>query len=302
MTKLRPDFLIVGMERSGTLWTSATLNEHPDIASFPNLPFKISIDEVRAGEVHFFNTLASLEPNQEGKFTRPLSDYLTKYNRVFADLVPLADQVSKSEFYQMMVQRYSDYCDRQRGHKKIVGESTPAYVFHLDFIDSFYPGIKKICSIREPKDKITSWHFSLLNKGRKTDQAITPEFAIDYTKTRIIPEYQALLDYHGVVYCITYENMFNRPQPTIRGLLNYLEIKATNRLIEEMAQRASFSEMTQRHTKQVGRKAGEEDRRESLRKGVAGDWRNHIAEDLARMIDDLVLPIRREVLYKYKLE
>ena len=190
--KLRPDFLIVGMERSGTIWTSATLNEHPEIASFPSLPFVISADVQRAGEVHFFNTLASLEQDVEPAFIRPLSDYLTKYGKVFADLVPLAKTIPKEEFYKMMTQRYSDHCDRQRGSKKIVGESTPAYVFYLDFIDSFYPGIKKICSIREPKDKITSWHFSLLNKGKKTEKEITERFAMDYVEERIVKEYKAL--------------------------------------------------------------------------------------------------------------
>ena len=158
--RLRPDFLIVGHERSGTLWTSATLNGHPDIASFPNLPFVVTAHERRVGEVHFFNTIASLEPDTADRFVRPLSDYLTKYGKVFADLIPLADKIPKAEFYRLMVNRYSDYCDDQRVDKAMVGESSPAYTFHLEFIDSFYPSIKKICCIRDPKDKITSWHFS----------------------------------------------------------------------------------------------------------------------------------------------
>jgi len=300
--KLRPDFLIIGMERSGTLWTSAILNEHPEIASFPNLPFKISADEIRAGEVHFFNTLVSLEPNTEGKFTRPLSDYLTKCGQVFADLVPLADKVPKEEFYRLMIKRYSDYCDRQRGDKKIVGESTPAYVFYLDFIDSFYPGIKKICSIREPKDKITSWHFNLLRKGRKTEKLITEEFALDYVKTRIVKEYEALLEYKGPVHCITYEMMSYNPQKTVQGLLDYLEIGTSDEVIARMIHSASFEEMTRRHSKKVGRKRGEEDPQESLRRGVVGDWKNHIDEDLALSIDTAVAPFRKEVFKKYGLE
>lgn len=302
MVKLRPDFLIIGMERSGTLWTSATLNEHPEIASFPNLPFKIDGDERRVGEMHFFNTLASLEPNMEGKFTRPLEDYLTKYGKVFADLVPLAQTLPKGKFYQLMIKRYSDFCDEQRGRKKIVGESTPAYVFYLDFIDSFYPGIKKICSLRDPKDRITSWHFSSLRKRRKTEPRITEEFALAYVNDRIVKEYEALLAYQGRVHCLTYEMMHRQPQKTVRGLLDYLEVDASDRVITRMVRSASFEEMTRRHSKTTGRKPGEENRQESLRKGVVGDWKNHIDKNLANLIDAAVLPLRREVFEKYGLE
>jgi len=291
------------MERSGTLWTSATLNEHPDIASFPNLPFKADGDERRVGEMHFFNTLASLESNTEGKFTRPLEDYLTKYGKVFADLVPLARTLPKGEFYQVMVRRYSDFCDKQRGRKKIVGESTPAYVFHLDFIDSFYPNIKKICSTRDPKDKITSWHFSLLGRGRKTEREVTEAFAMEYLQSRIVKEYQALLLYDKPVYCITYERMSREPHQTVRGLLEYLEVEATDETIDSMVKNASFEEMTRRHSKGLDtRKSGEENRLDSLRKGIAGDWKNYVNEDLAEKIDTIAMPFREKVFEKYDVE
>lgn len=300
---LYPNFLIVGMERSGTLWTSATLNEHPDIASFPNLPFKILTDERRVGEMHFFNTLASLEPKTEGKFTRPLSDYLTKYNKVFADLVPLAEHLPKEEFYKIMVERYSNFCDKQRGDKKIVGESTPAYVFHLDFIDSFYPDIKKICSIRDPKDKITSWHFSLKGRGRKTEEEITEHFALDYLSTRIVKEYEALLTYNKPLHCITYERMSREPHTTVCGLLEYLEMKVTNEIIERMVRGASFEELTRKDSKNAQtRKRGQEDQRQSLRKGIAGDWKNYLSEALAEKIDTIARPLREKVFEKYHVE
>ncbi len=300
--RLRPDFLIVGHERSGTLWTSATLNEHPNIASFPSLPFMVTAHERRAGEVHFFNTIASLEPDTADRFVRPLSDYLTKFGKVFADLIPLADEVSKAEFYRLMVNRYSDYCDEQRGDKALVGESSPAYTFHLDFIDSFYPSIKKICCIRDPKDKLTSWHFSNLRKGRKKEREITSAFAHEYLESRIIKEYEALLEYAGSVHCITYERMSTSPLEVTRGVLDYLEVEATGAVVEQMVHAASFEQMTRRHAENGSRKRGEEDRGESMRKGVAGDWRHHIAADLAQAIDAATTDLRGQVFEKYEVE
>jgi len=66
------------MERSGTHWVAALLNSHLDIACFPTLPFYNEVGEQRVGEMHFFNTLASLEGESEDKFTRPFSDFETK--------------------------------------------------------------------------------------------------------------------------------------------------------------------------------------------------------------------------------
>jgi len=305
--KLRPNFLIVGMERSGSLWTSATLNEHPDIASFPSLPFKVlsNPEDQRIGEMHFFNMIASLEPNMEGKFTRDLSGYTVKYGKVFADLISYAKKVPKEKFYKMMLKRYSELCDKQRGNKKIVGESTPAYVFHLDFIDSLYPGrnMKKICSIREPKDKITSRHFSLLGRGIKKKNKITEEFAMEYVHTRIVKEYEALLAYNGSIHCVTYEKRHRKPNEVVRSILDYLKIEATDETIDKMILNASFEEMTKRDLKEtVGRVSGDGDMKESMRKGVVGDWENNMDKRLAGAIDAVVLPIREEVFKKYDLE
>ncbi|MBI1999162.1 MAG: sulfotransferase domain-containing protein [Parcubacteria group bacterium] len=300
--KLRPDFLIVGMERSGSLWTSATLNAHPDIASFPALPFQGPNGELRVGEVHFFNTLATVNGENPSAFTRPIEDWLTKYGKVFADLVEHKDKIPKKEFIAMCVRRYSDYCDRQRGNKKIVGESTPAYVFHLDFIDSLYPSMQKICIMRDPKDKIVSWHFSLVSKGRRNEKEVTEDFALDYLRERIVKEYEALLAYKGWVHCITYEKMTVDPVRVIKGMLSYLGVGATDEIISHMIQEASFENMTLRHTKKEGRQRGEEVSGDSMRKGVVGDFKAHMTADLAETIDEAVADVRAKVFTKYDVE
>ena len=102
------------------------------------------------------------------------------YNKVFSDLVSYKDKVPKMDFYRIMQNRYSDYCNSFRGNKKLVGENTADYIFHLDLIDSLYPDMKKICIIRDPKDKITSWHWSLYNKGRIEEVSITEQFVLEY--------------------------------------------------------------------------------------------------------------------------
>ena len=293
-----PNFLIVGMERSGSLWTSATLNEHPDIASFPTLPF----EEGRVGEMHFFNTLASLEGENEEKFTRPFSDFSTKYNKVFADLVHFKDEVSKDELYRIFRERYSEFCDRERGGKKIVGEGTPAYVFHLDFIDSLCPEIKKLCIIRDPKDKIVSWHFNMLRKGRKQEMRISREFALDYLNSRIIKEYEALLAYGGEVHCLTYEALSEYTHDVAADMLGYVDMPVSDEIISRMVAEASFKKQTARDGHSVGRERGKENAKSGFRKGIVGDWENHMSQGLADEIDGATEDLRKRIASKFNVK
>ncbi len=289
------------MERSGTHWVAALLNNHPEIACFPSLPFYTEAGRNNIGEVHFFNTLAGLDRVVGERDTRSFEDFSTKYNQVFADLVPYKDKVSKEELYVMFCKRYSDYCNEQRGNKKIVGESTPAYVFHLDFIDTLYPGIKKIASIRDPKDKIVSWHFNMIRKNRKpAGEPITEEFALGYLRKRIIPEYESLLLYNGDVHVLTYERMHEKTKEVARGMVEYLGMKVTDELLDHMEAESTFERQTARDSADhTPRKPGEQDVSSGLRKGIVGDWRGNINDALVAKIDSEVAEIRKKVFDRY---
>ncbi len=292
-----PNFLVVGLQRSGTHWVAGLLTAHPEVSCFPADYFDKGFGELNnkiVGEVHLFNTLASLEPNTEGKHTRPLSGYLTKHQMIFADLVPFQDTVSKEELYKMFIQRYNEVCENHRHGKKLVGESTPEYIYHLAFIDSFYPGIKKLCIIRNPKDKIVSWHFSKLRKGQKTETTISDEFIKEYCTQTIQLEYQGLLDYTGNIYCFTYEALTEKSKEVLTGILHYLGVSADDKILDQMIAAGSFKAMS-------GRENGQEELQSPYRKGVVGDWENHITPEQSELVDSLVGDIRKKVFEKYKL-
>ena len=299
---MRPDFLIVGMERSGTHWVAGLLNAHPEIAAFPFLPFHPEEGGNKIGEVHFFNTLASVEGKGEEVYARPITDWLIKYNKIFAGLVELKGRIPKEEFYAQALGRYSEYCDTQREEKKIVGEGSPAYIFHLDFIDTLYPGIKKICSIRDPKDKIVSWYFSkMIRKGDETIPHITEKFALEYLEERIVKEYEALLAYRGDVHCITYEELSKHTATITRGMVEYLGFEVSDEELSRMIEDASFKKQTLRDGKKE-RAPGEEDAKSGLRKGIVGDWENYIDEGFAKKIDAQVTSLQKMVFKKYNIK
>lgn len=280
---------------------TALLNAHPEISAFPFLPFHNEPGKNKIGEMHLFDTLASLEPGNEDKFTRPFDDFLTKYNKIFADLVPYEKSVPRQELYRMFIERYSQYCNQMRGSKKLVGESTPAYVFYLDFIDSFYPGVKKICIIRDPKDRVVSWHFNQLRKGRKTEMTISAPFALDYCQTRIMKEYKSLLNYSGNIYCITYERLSSHSREVIEGLLKYLEVEFDDGIISHMIEDGSFKKLDARDSGGLGRERGEESLTSHYRKGIVGDWKNYFTKEQAEMVDNLLFDLQQKVFKKFNL-
>jgi len=288
------------MQRSGTVWTGALLNSHPEIACFPNTKFHSKLVKSKIGDVDFFNTLASIEPKADPRFTRPIERYRTMYDTLFADLVPYKDTVPRWKFYSLMQERYSDYCNKRRGRKKIVGENTADYIFHLDFIDYLYPGIKKICIIRDPKDKIVSWHFSLVHKGRRKEKRVTAGFVSDYLRNRIIPEYEALLAYDNHIHCITYEKLSTDGPRVTAGILDYLGVKKSPAIIARMLADASFKKQTKKDGG-IARERGEEDKTSQLRKGMVGDWENYMTKEMAYKIDTAVAPLRKAVFKKYDI-
>lgn len=296
-----PDFLVVGLEKSGTHWVTALLNAHPEISAFPYLPFHTELGKNKIGEVHLFDTLASLEFGNEDKFTRPFSDFLTKYNKIFADLASYEKLVSRQELYLMFIERYNEYCDKMRGAKRLVGESTPAYVFYLDFIDSFYSAIKKICIIRDPKDRVVSWHFNQLRKGRKSEMTISDEFAIEYCRKRIIQEYRALMDYRGHIHCLTYEALSADTAKVVEGVLQYLGAEMNGAIIAHMIKEGSFKNLVAKDTGSEGRERGEESLGSHYRKGIVDDWVNHLTKQQAEKIDNFLADLERRVFIKFNL-
>lgn len=82
-------------------------------------------------------------------------------------------------------------------------------------------------------------------------------------------------------YQTSYEALTLDTEKTLRGILDYLNIKAPDSLIKESIERFSFERMS-------GRKKGEEDSNNSIfRKGIVGDHKNNFSK-LELKIFDLI--------------
>ncbi|MFY9493269.1 MAG: sulfotransferase domain-containing protein [Minisyncoccia bacterium] len=303
-----PDFLVVGMNKSGSYWLAAMLDAHPEINCFPTLPGGKS----GVGEPHFFDVLGSIDEDNGVKFVK---SFTKTRNGYFADLVPYFNKISRNELYNMFRDRYSQWCDSFR-KKRLVGEKTQEYIFYLDLIDYCYPVMKKICIVRDIKDRVVSFHFNEARKGRQdlTDN-ISDDFVDAFIK-RANKEYSILNDYKGNMYCYTYESMKTEPQKMLVGILEYLEVEVSEDISKNMVEAGSFerlsaldklsekkinSDATGVETSNFSRKPGEELWNSQYRKGIVGDWRNHLTQVQADRMDLSVKEIKDRVFKKYNL-
>ena len=72
-------------------------------------------------------------------------------------------------------------------------------------------------------------------------------------------------------YKVRYEDVSTHPMETLKRILNYLEVKANDKLIQEAIDNFTFDKMS-------GRKKGEEATKNMpFRKGIVGDFRNQFS-------------------------
>lgn len=290
-----PDFLVIATQKSGCYWLSALMDAHPEISCFPSMYG----GQTGVGEGHVFDILGSIDEDGGKQFTKSFTE---TRNGFFADLVPYLHKGSRRELYDLFRERYSQWCNLYR-KKRLVGEKTAEYLLHLDIVDYFYPKIKKICIIRDPKDRVVSFHFHQLRKKQKTEEKITDEYVLRYCLNRMKKEYEILLNYNGNIHCFTYEALTKDPHPIIGGILDYLGVKRTKKIIDRMIAEASFENLTKkdRILNEGSRKRGEENRQSQYRKGAVGDWKNHLTPKQAEIIDTTLSDLERKVFQKYNL-
>lgn len=302
-----PDFLIVGLNKSGSYWLAAMLDVHPEINCFPTLPGGKS----GVGEPHFFDVLGSIDEDGGTKFIKSFTETRNGY---FSDLVPYFNEVSREELIKMFRDRYSQWCDLFR-KKRLVGEKTQEYIFYLDLIDFCYPEIKKICIIRDIKDRLVSFHFNEIRKGRKEySEEISDDFVAMFIQ-RAFKEYEILSSYSGNIYCYTYESLKIRSKEVLTGILNYLDVEVSDKILEKMIEAGSFerlSALDQLSEKEAirkgdikstefSRKPGEELWNSQYRKGIVGDWKNHLTKKQANRVDLILQQLRDAVFKKYNI-
>ena len=256
-----PDFLVIGMQKSGTYWLTALLDAHPQIRCFPSRP----AGGDGSSEAHLFDVMARLETDPES-FARSMS---ARLDGAFADLAEGSlpeSETERAELRAKLATRFARYCDEQRRlhGKPFVGEKTTETVHHLDLVEEAFPGIRKLCILRDPRDRAVSFHYHQMRKGRRPDVPIG-DADVDAYIERVRADYEGLLGIEGPYLVLTYEELSASPVATLMSVLRFLDAYASEDHVRDMLARASFERLTDRDR-------GAEAADSYYRKGVVGDW------------------------------
>lgn len=296
-----PDYFIVGLQKCGTYWITALLDAHPEIRCLPTHEMhNVAKGKTGADEGRIFDMLASVDDDGGVALKNSFTNH---HGGFFKNIVPLIGKVSKKELYRAVRTRYNEWFRfHNPENKPIVGDKTTEYIFHLDMIDEFYPEAKKLCILRDPKDRVVSWHYHQIRKGRIEPQKISDDFIEDYIRNRISKEYQSMLAYPGFIHCFTYEYLSSNPKQAITGILSYLGAKIIDSIIVNMIRKGSIENLRGKdvfNKKGKGKKKGEAVSGSHYRKGIVGDWMNHITASQVAFIDKAIGTLQNDVFLKY---
>ncbi|MBT8144873.1 MAG: sulfotransferase [Gammaproteobacteria bacterium] len=252
-----------GQGKSGTTWLQLILDAHPSIAC--------------AGEGHPADRLGL-----------PLAQAITAHrefiagnNRAFPELEPYAALSSAHEqallrdaIVALLEQQHADL-----SQATIIADRTPDNIAHIHFLNALFPTATFIHVVRDPRDVAVSLWFHGL---RTNPQWIRQRYgSVDALALEVVSGWIAAISsvrdaarvcderYHEV----RYEALHQDFDTTATALFEWLGVAADPTTVTAVREASRF----ERHSH--GRERGEENRESHFRKGITGDWRNHLQPD-----------------------
>ncbi len=233
------------------------------------------------GEAHFFDILA---PAMQAGFAH-YRQQLQKNNALFPELPgyplpgqPQAMAALRATLDSALAGQLEDQAVRA------VGERTPANVEHLGLLWELCPRAKFIHVIRDPRDAAVSlWHHG----QRIQEGGFSKEYgSLDGLALKLSEAWAAWIarcsslggERIGQYLEVRYEDLLSNGRSAMARLLEFLDITPDPQAIDLCLEAASFEKLS------GGRKRGKEDRSSHFRKGVSGDWRNHLQPETCSRI------------------
>lgn len=256
---------IVGPPKTGTSWVTSTLHAHPAIVARGEGHLATRLVPAITQAMHAY---AAAQGGTRRASDKPPPPWVAPDQR---DALLLARQA-----IDRMLVRYLATSGKSR--VACVLDKTPDHARHMDLLGTLYPRARFICVTRDVRDAaVSAWFYRVL-LGETAHFRAIDDFAPAYARDVWAPM-MALARRSGAALGptryleISYEDYTRDGRAVIASLLRFLALPSDDREVDACLESAAFK-------RQAGRDAGVE-AKSFYRKGVVGDWANHLDATVA---------------------
>ena len=255
-------FFVGGSPKSGTTWLQLLLDAHPLVScsgegyfpthlwNFISQAFQLYNEGIKFNNKELFNEIGGYKGLDQDDVSY-----------IFATCIAVALR-------------------KQSKHKTAIaiGDKTPANIRALDGLAALFPNAKFIQIVRDGRDcAISGWFHNqrnaewvALNRGSLT------EYLASFCDLWVLDleHGQKFSQAHpDRIRQIRYEDLVTNSEAILSRLFEFLGVNANPNILAHCREQASFAKQS------GGRNPGDENRESFFRKGVAGDWRNHMSDE-----------------------
>ena len=255
-------FFIGGTAKSGTTWVQLLLDAHPEVSC--------------NGEGHF---LDNLKPALKMALDQHCGLIAEKNESLFSEIegYPILKGDHFSTILAFCIGLFlTEQCKRKPA--QAIGEKTPDNSRYFLELSDLFPTAKFIHVVRDGRDcAVSGWFHNLrLQPDDKLKQYGTiGTYARTFAQiwATELATAQSFIDrYADRARQVRYEDIASDPERALAGLFAFLGVDVSKAALIQIAKVASFEKLS------GGRTRGNENRASFFRKGVAGDWRNHLGD------------------------
>ena len=273
-------FIVTGVTKSGTTWLQRMLDSHPEIACGGESKLNVFLTQLLPA-MHAYNdalTKTNEKIYREESVYRPLASAQAQAMMQFLFLDRLAAVQSAA------------VARGKAGRLRWIGDKDPDYKRDLRAWRAILPELRIVSTTRDGRDCFVSLWFHLYPDREPLAADNRADFLgriRNHAKTwrDTMASFQKDAELHpGAHFPIRYESLLQDAEGEMARLFEWFGCDADSQTVAEVVGRNAFAVAS------GGRQPGEADPKAFLRKGIAGDWKNHFDEECNQLYCDVAGP------------
>ena len=260
-------FFVGGFVKSGTTWVERILDAHPEVICKGEAHFGSLLEPALRDALATYNTLIPKKGNwarhrREGE--RGAS--VARYSYMSTDM-----DVLYARAIQLMLLKWRD-----AGEARCIGEKTPNNSEYFERFQKLFPDARFLYVVRDVRDvAVSGWFFNLTVDSKRTLETFRDinEYAVYIAgswTSHVAAGLRFVEQNSGLAACVKYEDLHGAPIEEASRLFKFLGTDTDERTVGRCIASVDFSRLS------GGRARGTENRSSFYRKGIVGDWSNHL--------------------------